>query len=325
MTHKKTLFIHLVTIAALLLGGSDVHAEKKKDLGLALNAAQTALSKQDYATAYPLYLRQAKHNGLAQFVVGMFYQEGWGRNKSPAAACSWFEKAARNKIPAAENNWGDCLAQGIAQTPDIPAALKWYEAAALHGDLISACNAADYYIQGKGVAQDAARGIALCTPVAQASSTPAMLKLAGYYEQGEYLPKDLPRARAWYQTAAGLNDTEAQYHLGVMLAQGDGGAPDLDAALFWMETAASAGYVPAYLPTAQLYANLPAEPDTGMLSPEHLAKAYLWNSAAKARVSDPAQRAASEQLDGQIAAIMPTSWRPDLDKEVAAHLAHYAP
>lgn len=105
--------------------------------------------------------------------VGMFYHESWGPSKNPAAACTWFEKAARNKIPAAENDWGDCLAQGITQAADSAAALQWHETAARRWHLISACMAADYDIQGKGVPQDLQRGIALCTEVAQ--NTPASL------------------------------------------------------------------------------------------------------------------------------------------------------
>jgi TPR repeat protein len=318
------ILLRMLAMSVLLLAGNTLHAEQQHNLIQALGSAQAALDKKDYATAYALYLRQAKRqNGLAQFVLGLFYQEGWGRSKNPAMACSWFEKAAHNKIPTAENNWADCLAQGIARAADIPAALPWYETAAGHGDLIAACTAADYYIQGKGVPQDVPRGIALCTPVAQHSSVPAMLKLARYYEQGKYLAQDLPQARYWYVQAAELNDAEAQYHAGVMLAQGDGGAPDREAALFWLETAASAGYAPAYLPTAVLYAHQPVQPANGALAPEDLAKVYVWNGAAKARVSDPAQRVVMAQLDAQLATAMPASWRASLDQKIAAHLAQY--
>ncbi|ASU38894.1 hypothetical protein hmeg3_11765 [Herbaspirillum sp. meg3] len=316
--------LQVLLIATLLAGSGLAHAERDKALDKALNTAQAALSAKDYKKAYSLYLRQSERSGLAQFVVGMFYQEGWGRPRDPAVACSWFDKAARRKVPTAENNWADCLAQGIGRAPDIPAALKWYALAAQHGHLISSCNAADYYIQGKGVAQDIQRGIDLCTQVALASSPPAMLRLANYYQQGNFVPQDLPHARALYQEAAALGNPEGQYRLGLMLAQGEGGPADLQAGAFWLETAAGAGYIPAYLPTALLYAKLPVDPDTGVLSPEHLAKAYLWNSAARATVTDAAGRAAIERLDQMISAVMPPTWQPQLDQQVAAHLSSHA-
>ncbi|WP_075257134.1 tetratricopeptide repeat protein [Herbaspirillum camelliae] len=316
--------LRVMMIAALLAVSGGAHAQRDKAVDKAMEAAQAALTAKDYPKAYAMYLRQSDRNGLAQFVVGMFHQEGWGRPRDPVKACSWFEKAAQQKVPAAANNWADCLALGVGRAADIPAALKWYELAAQQGHLISACHAADYYLQGKGVAQDVPRGMAMCTAVAQASSIPAMLQMAQYHEQGTFVPQDLQRARAWYQAAAELGSAEAQFHLGVMLAQGDGGPADLGAAVNWLESAAGSGYVPAYLPLALLYAKLPVQADTGLLAPEHLAKAYLWNSAAKATVTDATARAAVERLDGMISAVMPAAWRPTLDQQVAAHLAQHA-
>lgn len=314
----------ILSLFFLLLAGHGLAcAAPDQDWARRLATAQAALAARDYPTAYTRYQKQAKDNPLAQFTLGLFYREGWGRDKNPVAACGWFEKAAGKHIPAAEHFWGDCLAQGIGRAVDIPGALAWYDKAATHGHLISWCAAADYYIQGKGVDRDAARGLALCTQAAQANSPPAMLKVADYHRNGGTVPQDLPTARYWYQQAAERQIAEAQYRLGVMLAQGEGGAPDPEAALFWIESAASAGYAPAYLPTAILYANAPVQADTGALAPEHLAKIYLWNSAAKARATDPAQLAEIARIESMVLAIMPAAWYPDLDKKVAEHLSKH--
>ncbi|HZX26486.1 MAG TPA: tetratricopeptide repeat protein [Telluria sp.] len=288
-----------------------------------LKPAQAALAAADYPRAFALFRHEADRNPLAQFTLALFYQNGWGRSRDPAAACGWFEKAAQQGVPAGEHFWGDCLAQGIGRTADITSALAWYDKAAADGHLFSQCAAADYYIQGKGVAKDVARGLGMCTRVAQANSAPAMLKLAHYYRDGRDVPQDLALARRWLQGAAELGNLEAQCDLGVMLSQGEGGDPDLNKALFWLETAASAGYAPAYLPTAILYANAPVQKDTGALAPEHLAKIYLWASAAKARGERPEVRARAAAIESQVLAVMPASWRPDLDRKVAAHLTQY--
>jgi len=299
-------------------------AAKPIDGGAELKSAQAALASGDYQTAYARYLRMEKRNPLSQFMIGLFHQNGWGRAKSPATACVWFEKAAQKHVPTAEHYWGDCLAQGIGRAADVPAALAWYDQAASHGHLISWCAAADYYIQGKGVEKDVAKGIDLCVQAARANSPPAMLKLARYYQDDRDVPQNLAAARGWYQEAAQRHVGEAQYRLGLMLARGEGGEPDLNAALFWLETAASEGYALAYLPTAQLYANAPLVADTGVLAPEHLAKVYLWTSAAKARAGDGSQLAEAEKLAAQVLAVMPAAWRPDLDKQVAMHVAKYS-
>jgi len=317
--HEMKRLVYIALLAFSL--SCQAVTAKSMNWGKALESAQDMLTKGRYQSAYTQYQRAAAHNPLAQFMLGMFHQNGWGRARNPGVACAWFEKAANRHIPAAEHFWGDCLAQGIGRETDIPSALAWYQRAAAHGHLISWCSAADYYIQGKGVAKDAEQALTLCRQAAQADSPPAMLKLAHYYQDGRDIPQDLAAARYWYQEAAQRRIPEAQYQLGVMLAQGDGGQPDLNAALFWLENAATAGYAPAYLPTAMLYANAPAQEATGALAPEHLAKVYLWNTAAKARAQDPAQRAEVEKLEAQVLAVMPATWRPDLDKQVAQHLA----
>jgi TPR repeat protein len=175
------------------------------------------------------------------------------------------------------------------------------------------------------VPKDAALGLALCAQAAQAHSAPAMLKLGGYHQSGRDVPQDLAAARSWYAEAARHGAPEGQYRLGLMLAQGEGGPPDLDAALHWLESAAAAGFAPAYLPTAQLYASLPVQANSGALAPEHLAKIYLWTSAAKAAAADAQQRVAAGQLEAQVLTAMPVSWRPALDRRVTEHLAKSSP
>lgn len=318
MTMNRILAILLLLAVAL-----PARAGVKNDFGTPLKPAQQALAADDYAKAYALYVREARHNPLAQFMLGMFEREGWGRAADPTMACGWFEKAARKSIPVAQEYYGDCLAQGIGRAADGKAALGWYEKAADGGDLIAKCAAAELYIRGDGVGKNVQKGMALCAEAAQAGSPSAMLKLADYYREGTDVPQDMAAARNWYQQAAERRVPEAQYQLGAMLAAGQGGEPDLATALVWLETAAGAGYAPAYLPVAILYANAQVDPATGALRPEHLAKIYLWNSAAKARATDPAQLAEIARIDESVDKIMPPAWKPDLDKKVAEYLANY--
>lgn len=309
------IFLSLSVVAPGALAGVDYSA--------GLRPAQQALATGDYARAYAGYSRHAAKNPLAQFTLGLFHKNGWGRSVDEAAACRWFEESARKKIPAAQHYLGDCLVEGKHRAADVAAALALYLDAAAGGHLISLCSAADLYIRGNGVDQDVKRGLELCTQAAQAESPPAMLRLADYYREGKDVPQDLAAARHWYRQAAERHSAEAQYRLGAMLAEGLGGEPDLNAALFWLETAAGEGYAPAYLPTAILYANAEVSPETGALKPEHLAKIYLWNSAAKARIADPAQLAEIDRIGKMVLAVMPETWRPDLDKKVAEHLEKY--
>lgn len=315
----------LVAVCVLMAPGTP-QAQSRDATQQQLQAAQAALTAGHQEQAWQRYHRLAERgNALAQFVVGQFLQQGWGRPIDQVAACNWFSKAAGQHVPYAEHLWADCLAQGIGREQDIARALYWYERAANDGHWLSLCSAAHYFIHGQGVAKDVQRGLSMCTQAAQAESPPAMLQLARYYEQDADVPQDLPKARYWYEQAAQRQQPEAQYRLGLMLAQGTGGPAQADAALTWLESAASAGYAEAYLPTAVLYGNADVQADTGALAPAHLAKVYLWVEAAKASKLPPPQLALAATIENQVLAVMPASWRPELDRKLAAHLARFAP
>jgi TPR repeat protein len=312
-----------VLLAALVLAGQVQAQTSIHDLSKELEPAQKALAARDYASAYAAYAAHADTSPLAQFTLGLFEREGWGRKADPVAACAWFEKAANNKVPAAQQFMGDCLAQGIGRAVDGLGAVQWYRMAGESGVPYALCQAADLYIAGKIVPKDAAQGLALCTAAAQAESPPAMLKLADYYREGAAVPQNLRLARYWYDQAAQRHNHEAQFRLGLMLSEGEGGDANVAQARFWLENAAREGYAPAYLPTAILYANAAPDPKTGALTPEDLAKVYMWNRAARASTTNPVQLAEVDRIDKLVLAVMPAQWRPDLDRRVADHLAKY--
>lgn len=308
-----TLFLFLIAQA---------HAFSR-DLSTELQQAQKALVEKNYALAHQEYIRHAEGNPLAQFTLGLFEREGWGRPVDAIAACSWFEKAAHRDIPAAQQFLGDCLAQGTGRAVDGQAAVRWYLKAANSGIAYASCSAGALYISGKVVPRDVAHGLALCTSAAQADSPPAMLRLADYYREGSEIPQNLQLARHWYEQAAQRHNHEAQFQLGIMLSEGQGGDVDIQQARFWLEHAAMEGYAAAYFPTAILYANAAPDPETGALSPNDLAKVYMWNGAAKARTMNPAQIVEINRIEKLTLAVMPAEWRSDLDHRIADHLAKY--
>jgi TPR repeat protein len=317
----------LAPLLLLLLAAPAARAERPRDHARELGPAYALLDQRDYARAYPLFQRHAAGNPLAQFTLGLFHQNGWGRPVNADTACAWFAKAALRRIPAAQHLHGDCLmrAPDAATRPgNAEAALASYLDAAKGSHYISLCSAAELLIHGRGVPRDVPRGLALCTQGAQSNAPPAMLRLALFLSDDADVPPDLAQARGWFERAAKAGVTEARFRLAIMQSQGDGGEADRDAALTGMESLAAEGYMPAYLPTAVLYANLPPQADTGALSAVHLAKVYLWASAAKACLRDATRLASTEQLLASVLAIMPPEWRPELDRKVDAHLAKFA-
>jgi TPR repeat protein len=312
-------------LTALLAAGlADGQAVAAADYNAPLKQAQAALAVGDYARAYPLYLEQARDNPLAQFTLGLFYQNGWGRPRDPATACRWQDKAARGGIPMAQELFGDCLRLGVdgpADPADPAAAAHWYREAVGGGDLGALCTLGEMAMHGEGMPADLAEGIRLCRQAAEKGSVPSQLRLARLYLSPGV--NDPEAALQWYRFAASAGSAAAQFELALCLEQGLGQPADPSAARTWMEAAASQGWLPAYLPTAQLYFHAPPDPATQALGAAELAKAYLWASAAARRLDGDGHRDA-EALLAQVMEVMPATWRKDLDAKVEAHLHQLA-
>ncbi|MCK4783839.1 MAG: sel1 repeat family protein, partial [Desulfobacteraceae bacterium] len=298
-------------------------AMARTDSAAELKDAQMALEQGEFEKAFAEYHRFAveKNNPLAQFTLGLFFQNGWGRPVDPSAACGWFEKAAEGGIPAASHFWASCLVKGIGRPADPDKAAGWYEKAAALGHYMSLCSLAELYMTGTGVPKDPAKGLVLCRQAAEKSVVPAQTRTGLFLLKDDTSIRNLDEAFMWLSTAAQANAPEAQYYLAVMLRDGLGRPKAPEDARYWFESAASKGYGPAYFPAGELYFNSPVNPNTGILPAQDLAKAYLWVSAASRRTKDPEDLKRTNDLLAKILKIMPESWLPDLDAKVDAHLS----
>lgn len=116
-------------LCVILLAASS--ADAGIDNAETMKSAQAALAAGDYEKAFAAYHAAAgNNNALAQFSVGLFFQNGWGRAVDKAAACQWFEQAAQGGIPTGQYQAGICLEEGIHRPPDHAAAADWFEKAA---------------------------------------------------------------------------------------------------------------------------------------------------------------------------------------------------
>ena len=177
---------------------------------------------------------------------------------------------------------------------------------------------------GEGVPRDPRKAIELCRKAAEKGLPAAQLRLARFFLEGDAAVRDPAAALRWMQAAAQAGNAGAQYRLGLMLRDGIGQVADTRSARFWLESAAAQGWLPAYLPTAALYWNAPTDPVTGMLPATDLAKAYLWSAAASRRLIEATEAATARALLAGVLERMPETWRGDLDRQVAEHLARVA-
>lgn len=310
----------LLALALLMLS----LAAPGRDLSAQLAPAQAALAAGDYPAAYRAYLDHGQNNPLAQFTLGLFHEYGWGRPVDRAAACRWQEKAAPGGIPAAQQALADCLRHGVHRPADPTAAAYWYKQAASSGIHLAGCALAELYMAGEGIAKDPRQALGLCRQAAERGLPAAQVRLALMLLDGDVALRDPAAALYWMRASAQANNAEGQYRLGLMLRDGVGAAADAGTARWWLESAAAQGWLPAYLPTAELYLHGHAEPASGAPPAAELAKAYLWSAAAVRRSPDAGSATTAQAVLARVVELMPPTWRGDLDQRVSEHLDRLA-
>jgi TPR repeat protein len=287
-----------------------------------LQAAQSLLAAGDYSNAYDRYRAAAMngHHPLAQFTLALFYQNGWGRVADRKTACEWFEQAAQNNVPAAQHMTGLCFEEGIHRPADPVAAACWFQKAAQAGQLNSNCHLGNLLMIGNGIAKNPLQALELCRPAALQGSVPAQLWMGKFYLYGDSSVRNPQEAYQWFLAAAQKQSAEAFYHLGMMLTQGLISGHDAVQARQLFEQAAALKYIPAYFQAGKHFLTAEADTATDLLPAAHLAKAYLWISAAIQKSEDTEEILAAQSIRQQILAIMPKTWLAELDRKIAQHL-----
>lgn len=315
---KKNLLVFVCLIALW----PESYVYSATNTVLSLQEAQAALVASDYEKAFSGYyaIVGTDKNPLAQFSIGLFYQNGWGRAVDKIAACQWFEQAAQGGIPTAQYLTGICLEEGVHRPVDYVAAANWFEKAAQAGQLHAYCNLGNLHMTGKGVAKDSVKALQLCHPAAQQGAIPAQLWMGKFYLEGDASIQNGQEASRWFEAAAQKQSPEAFYYLGILMQKGLVEGHTTEKARQMFEQAAALKYVPAYFQTGKLFFNADPDPQTSRLSAEHLAKAYLWLSATLQRSENPNELAESKRMLEQILTMMPETWLSELNQKVMRHL-----
>jgi TPR repeat protein len=142
----------------------------------------------------------------AQLRLGRMLLEGTGVAADPAAALSWFSRAAAQGDAEAMNMVGRCLENGWGTPVDLGGAAAQYRASAQRGHDWGEYNFGNMLFDGRGVACD--RKLAV----------------------------------QWYRRAARQGHGRAMNLLGRCLEEGWGGEPDPASAVLWYERSAETGY-----------------------------------------------------------------------------------
>jgi TPR repeat protein len=110
---------------------------------------------KDYVEAVKWWRKAAEQNyALAQYNLGLCYENGQGVAKDEVEAVKWFRKAAEQGDAKAQYNLGVCYRTGEGVAKDPIGAAKWFRKAAEQGDAEAQCDLGLCSTRGEGVARD---------------------------------------------------------------------------------------------------------------------------------------------------------------------------
>jgi V8-like Glu-specific endopeptidase len=133
-----------------------------------LDDAVAAAHSGEYATA----LRQLsplaeKGDARAEFDIGFMHAYGWGVQRNPAEAITWYRKAADQGLQVAQHFLGLAYVNGEGVRPDDAEAARWFARAAAQGFAQAEYMLGLMTLDGRGVPKDLVQGYAFIVMAGQ--------------------------------------------------------------------------------------------------------------------------------------------------------------
>ena len=181
---------------------------------------------------------------VAQYLIGVCYDNGIGVKQDLERAMSWYKKAAEQGVPEAQCDYGiACTAKN-----NMYEAFIWVTKAAEQENAKAQYTLAWNY----SLANNASQAKHWMSKSAENNYTLALLALANLYSQS-FEFQDFDSAVHIYKNLIDEDNAMALYGLAMCYAQGKGVDLDFDIAMEYMEKSAELGYAPAYSQLGSVY------------------------------------------------------------------------
>jgi TPR repeat protein len=165
--------------------------------------------KEDYNSAFPLFVLAAKHgHAESAYRTGLCYEFGWGCRKDPAKAVQFLRTAASKRHPGAMTRLGKACLSGDLGERRYREGLKWLKLATESADTMY--NAAPYHLgclyetgYGEDIFKDEGYAAELLTQAADLGHPEANYRMGDAYEHGKLqCPRDPALSVHFYTGAA---------------------------------------------------------------------------------------------------------------------------
>lgn len=165
--------------------------------------------KEDYNSAFPLFVLAAKHgHAESAYRTALCYEFGWGCRRDPAKAVQFLRTAASKRHPGAMTRLGKACLSGDLGEKRYREGIKWLKLATESADTIY--NAAPYQLgclfetgYGDDIFQDESYAAELFTQAAELGNADANYRMGDAYEHGRLnCPRDPALSVHFYTGAA---------------------------------------------------------------------------------------------------------------------------
>ncbi|KAJ0121557.1 hypothetical protein J7T55_008721 [Diaporthe amygdali] len=210
--------------------------------------------KEDYNSAFPLFVLAAKHgHAESAYRTGLCYEFGWGCRKDPAKAVQFLRTAASKRHPGAMTRLGKACLSGDLGEKRYREGLKWLKLATESADAMY--NGAPYHLgclyetgYGEDIFKDEGYAAELLTQAADLGHPEANYRMGDAYEHGKLqCPRDPALSVHFYTGAAERGHAAAM--MGLCAWYMVGAEPvlekDEEEAYEWARRSAELGFVKA--------------------------------------------------------------------------------
>ncbi len=192
-----------------------------------------AYQRGEFATALQHWNKLAEEGDpVAQYNVGVMYDEGTGVDRDPAKVVAWWSKAADQGHVMAQHNLALVFIEHGGEE-DFGTAAYWLKRAAADDFVPSQYTLAKLYATGLGIEKDDARAFALFLKAGNAGFVKAQYNLGKIYRDGIGVEADSGVSVDWFRKAAEQGYAKAQEKLATRFARGIGVKSDVTEALKW--------------------------------------------------------------------------------------------
>ena len=158
---------------------------------------------KDYSNALPKFKTAAQLGYAESYAyLGRAYQYGYGVEKNPYTAVSWYRQGADKGDAESQYRLGDCYYKGTGVTKDLTQAFKLFMKSAEQGNALAQTAVGVCYRNGYGVTKDETEAVKWYRRAAEGGNQTAQYNLGLCYQYGRGVTANKQEAIHWYQMAA---------------------------------------------------------------------------------------------------------------------------